>query len=206
MIEKQSLKDQIVKLILDRIKSGDILPGERLKELALAREFGTSQAPVREALRSLEASGIVEHKPNVGSSLKRLTLKEFNETAGILKALETYFLAEEFTRIQENISSLEKEMEHYTRQEEAENRVIYLESFHKTIIKAALNQTLFELWELLSGQLQAGLNNIEILNSMLPVYEDIIQAVEHGNEKEALRKLDYYYQYLSDNSQIIDYR
>ena len=50
-------------ILMTRIVNGHYLPGERLLELKLAAEFGTSQVPVREALRDLEMSGLVTIKP-----------------------------------------------------------------------------------------------------------------------------------------------
>jgi DNA-binding GntR family transcriptional regulator len=53
------MHDRICWTLLDRISNGSYQPGDRLKELALAREFQVSQAPVREAFRKLEAIGVL---------------------------------------------------------------------------------------------------------------------------------------------------
>ena len=55
-----SLSQQIRDQLLDRIMHGELSPGVRLIELRIAAEFSTSQAPVREALRELEAMGVIE--------------------------------------------------------------------------------------------------------------------------------------------------
>lgn len=202
MLQKQSLKDQIVQLILEKIKTGEFVPGQRLKELSLAREFGTSQAPVREALRSLETAGFIEHKPNIGSSLKQLTLHEIKEIAEILEALESYILSASFTKIQENISFLIHKMEHFDQESQAEQPVIYYELFHQTIINSAENQSLLKLWQSLSIQLQSGLKNMNLSYSLGSLYIQIIEAIEHGNEKEALKTFHQYYRSLLDNSKL----
>ena len=44
------LREQIRELLLERILKGELQPGDRIVELQIAQEFGTSQAPVREAL------------------------------------------------------------------------------------------------------------------------------------------------------------
>lgn len=51
----------------ESIITGGILPGERLREIALAERFGHSRVPVREALRELAADGYVELRPNAGA-------------------------------------------------------------------------------------------------------------------------------------------
>ena len=48
------LREQVKELILERILNGEYAPGDRLVETRIAQELGTSQAPVREALRDLE--------------------------------------------------------------------------------------------------------------------------------------------------------
>lgn len=57
---RQCIRDRLRTEIVRRILDGRYPPDMHLKEMALAKEFGTSQAPVREALRELEALGLVE--------------------------------------------------------------------------------------------------------------------------------------------------
>src|SRR6476661_4204518 len=56
------------------IMSGEIKPGDRINENALAVRFGTSRGPIREALRSMEAGGLVELVPNRGVFVRSLDL------------------------------------------------------------------------------------------------------------------------------------
>ena len=65
--------------MLDAIKSGQILPGDRLREEEIAKDLNLSRTPVREALRRLEADGIVEHRPRVGSVIRSLGHTEIVE-------------------------------------------------------------------------------------------------------------------------------
>ena len=53
--------------IKETILTGELKPGDRIVESRLAQELGVSQAPVREALRELEFSGLVEQKPFSGT-------------------------------------------------------------------------------------------------------------------------------------------
>ena len=54
--------------ILVEIRSGALLPGARLRETELAERFGISRTPVREAIRLLEADGLVAHIPRQGAN------------------------------------------------------------------------------------------------------------------------------------------
>lgn len=71
------------------IASGEIGPGERLRETELAERTGASRTPVREAIRQLEADGIVEHKPRVGAVVKSLSQQEIVELYEMRIVLET---------------------------------------------------------------------------------------------------------------------
>src|SRR3546814_1563212 len=67
-----ALEREIERLIL----SGELAPGERINEIHLATRFGTSRGPIREAIRSLEAKGLVEAVRNRGVFIRRLTAEE----------------------------------------------------------------------------------------------------------------------------------
>lgn len=74
--------------LLDEIRRGDLLPGARLREVELAERFGISRTPVREAIRRLEADGLVEHLPRQGASLRRLSYAEVMELYEMRAVLE----------------------------------------------------------------------------------------------------------------------
>ena len=59
----QPLRDVIFETLRKAIVSGDIKPGERLMEVSLANQMGVSRTPVREAIRRLEAEGLVTMIP-----------------------------------------------------------------------------------------------------------------------------------------------
>ena len=53
--------------LADDIVRGTLAPGQTLDEMELARRFGVSRTPVREAIRQLAASGLVETRPHRGA-------------------------------------------------------------------------------------------------------------------------------------------
>ncbi len=59
--QRGTLSGQVRHYILTKILSGDFEPGERLIEMKIARQMQTSQAPVREAIRELESTGLVRN-------------------------------------------------------------------------------------------------------------------------------------------------
>lgn len=74
--------------LLEDIRLGVLLPGARLREVDLAERLGISRTPVREALRRLEADGLVEHLPRQGASLRRLSYAEVMELYEMRAVLE----------------------------------------------------------------------------------------------------------------------
>ena len=74
--------------LLDEIRRGTILPGARLRETELAARLGISRTPVREAIRRLEADGLIDHRPRQGARLRRLGHDEVMELYEMRVVLE----------------------------------------------------------------------------------------------------------------------
>lgn len=80
-------QDSYLRLISE-IRAGTLVPGDRLTETDLADRLGISRTPVREAIRALEADGLVVHVPRVGASIRRLTYSEVTELYEMRTVLE----------------------------------------------------------------------------------------------------------------------
>jgi DNA-binding GntR family transcriptional regulator len=74
--------------LLDAILSGAFNPGDRLREVETAEHLSLSRTPVREALRRLEADGIVEHRPRIGAVIRQLGHAEIVELYEMRLVLE----------------------------------------------------------------------------------------------------------------------
>lgn len=81
--------DTITIALRAAILSGDIAAGQRLRQDAIAEQFGVSHIPVREALRHLAAQGLVTIRPNRGATVSRLSADEAKELLEIRCVLET---------------------------------------------------------------------------------------------------------------------
>ena len=82
------LVKQLADTIADRIMSGELVPGSRLRQEALAEEFSVSRTPIREALRQLETKGLVEHLPNQGATVRIPGAREIREGYQVRAELE----------------------------------------------------------------------------------------------------------------------
>jgi DNA-binding GntR family transcriptional regulator len=74
--------------LLDFIRRGDLSPGARLRETDLAERLGLSRTPVREAIRQLEADGLVTHLPRQGATVRSLDYAEVIELYEMRMVLE----------------------------------------------------------------------------------------------------------------------
>ena len=88
IIPRSVLADQVKDRLLEGILNGYYPPDSRIVETQVARELGTSQAPVREALRGLEALGVVEITPFRGARVRRPSRREILEAYVVRSALE----------------------------------------------------------------------------------------------------------------------
>jgi DNA-binding GntR family transcriptional regulator len=76
--------------IRKRILSCVYHPGQALMTKELSAEIGVSRTPVRDALRQLEADGLVIIRPHLGASVKKMGFSEYREMCGLRLALESY--------------------------------------------------------------------------------------------------------------------
>jgi DNA-binding GntR family transcriptional regulator len=101
--ERRALVDKLASQLHARVLSGELPSGTRLRQEALAEEFGVSRTPVREALRKLQADGLVEVEPNRGAVVRGLSPREIRdayEVRAALEALAAQLAAERATRQQ----------------------------------------------------------------------------------------------------------
>lgn len=87
---KSSNSDVAYEFIKKRILSGEYPPGTALMTSVLAPEIKVSRTPIRDALRQLEADGLVIIRPRIGARVKQMDLKEFREMCDLRLALESH--------------------------------------------------------------------------------------------------------------------
>ncbi len=84
----EALVDQLAASIRGRVLSGEIAVGSRLRQERLASEFGVSRTPIREALRKLQADGVVELQPHKGAIVRGATAREIRDAYEVRAELE----------------------------------------------------------------------------------------------------------------------
>ncbi|MEL6477876.1 MAG: GntR family transcriptional regulator [Pseudomonadota bacterium] len=84
----QSSGEAAYQALLASIRAGRYGPGDRLREEEVGERLSLSRTPVREALRRLEADGIVEHRPRLGAVIRKLSHSELVELYEMRVVLE----------------------------------------------------------------------------------------------------------------------
>jgi DNA-binding GntR family transcriptional regulator len=74
------------------VLSGELLPGQKVHQAELADQLGISRIPVREALATLHAEGVLVHKPNTGFTVARFSGEDLSEIYLMRRLLETELL------------------------------------------------------------------------------------------------------------------
>ena len=82
-----------IESIRQLILTGELLPGETIRQGRLAEQLGTSRIPVREALTTLQAEGVVTYTPRIGHAVARFNPAEFAQIYLMRRLLETELLA-----------------------------------------------------------------------------------------------------------------
>jgi DNA-binding GntR family transcriptional regulator len=195
MPKRQSTRDFITETLTERILNGTYEPGFRLVELQIAQELGTSQGPVREALRDLEASGLVESESYRGTRVRQITDKEIEDAYLVRSVLEQLAAELAAPKLKANVDALKKEVLAFTEAAEKRNMKKFSEhdmEFHRRIIEAADNEILAATWNsvVLPSRfritLQHRIGEKELPN-LARAHIPIMNALESGNGPEAGR-------------------
>jgi len=137
---------RIATALRDEILSGAIAPGERLRQDELAGRLGSSRLPVREALRMLEAEGLVELEPNKGARVPALSLDEVNTLYRMRERLEPLTLVESMLRISEaQVAHMEAVQDEIERNVDVSRFLVLDRDFHMTSYAACPSQPLLAM-------------------------------------------------------------
>lgn len=148
--ENESLSEKVKRTIMDRVVDGTYPPGTRLVELQLAREFGVSQAPVREALRELSSTRLVENIPRRGTFVRSASQNDLAEVYFVRLALEGTAAAAAYPALHADSSPLREAlagMRDAAAANDAHGIAKYSTEFHRAVVAATGNRLMLEIWD-----------------------------------------------------------
>jgi DNA-binding GntR family transcriptional regulator len=185
-----NIHEAVVDGIRDMILSGQLKPGDWLRQDQLAETFGVSAMPVREALRQLEAEGLVVLHRRRGAAVATLSVSECEEIYRIREALEALavqWAAENLERIpMERLGFLLQEIEAAeARSDDVDRRLHLVREFFFTIFQASerehLLHMLSSLWDL-SHQYRRYFSSLpELVPQRVMKYRTLYRACDAGD-------------------------
>ena len=144
--------------VVDRLRAliltGEYGPEERLVEEQLADRLGVSRTPIRQALTTLEAEGLVEMEPNKGAAVYSFSVDDVWDIYDMRAVLEGHaarraserIAAEDLARLSGSVEEMEGLAGRYADHEEEIRVLVALnQAFHGTIIDASRNRRLQRL-------------------------------------------------------------
>jgi DNA-binding GntR family transcriptional regulator len=195
VVTRTVLREQVKELLLERILSGVYRPGDRLVETRIAQELGTSQAPVREALRDLELLRFVESEPFRGSRVRAFSTGELAETYPVRAAIEGVASRAAAEALAGNVGALRAELDamRFAADDGDLHRLVEHDvAFHRLIVEASGNGILLDVWLSLRVEarttitaLRTGIDHHELADT----HEPVLAAIAAGDAERAGRAI-----------------
>jgi DNA-binding GntR family transcriptional regulator len=193
----RTITEQIAGSIREAIAQGRIPPAARLLEVSLAREMGTSRAPIREALSQLEREGLVIKEPNRGVRVVELTEEVVREVAslrGLLEGFAASLAAERLTASQfAELDAMVRGMDRAVQRGQYARLVELDYQFHAFICRASGHRTLHETWSAISGKVRLYLSTTNLmyrnLKAIVRGHHEIVAALRSRDKVLANRAM-----------------
>ena len=196
--ERKVFKDLIRDAIYEAIINEELKPGDRIVEMEWADRFGASQAPVREAIRDLEAMGIVVSIPFKGSFVREMTERQIDDVHEIRAGLETVALNQAMDKAtEEQIKGLHQYLEDMFEAAKNGDEKAFMEAdinFHEAIVDMADTTDLKKLWNMCNIRLWTAVctkrssKELQALAEFhVPVYEALVNK-DHENAYKTMKE------------------
>ena len=147
--DRRCMSDRIRDSLASKIFDGTLQPGDRRVELEIAKEFQTSQTPVREALRELESLCLVESAPDRGTLVRGISEREMVEAYTIRGAFEQLAAELAAPRLKGNVRAIRASLaliHESARVRDVDGYTRHNMDFHRAIVVASNNDVLVQSW------------------------------------------------------------
>jgi DNA-binding GntR family transcriptional regulator len=194
-------REEIRNAIREAIFAGELKPGDRIIETTWAKGLGVSQGPVREAIRDLEAMGLVETIPFKGSRVRSMTEKDIRDNYSVRICLEsksirdaiTMLSDEQLKEMTEQLYKILEEMDNCARDGDLLRFTSYDTAFHRTIILATGNEVLLRFWDQCNNRnwfTISAMKDSAVLKQLQHQHMRIFTAICNKNAEEATSTLE----------------
>ncbi len=195
--ERGLLSDRIRNVLTDEIASGSLPAGSALDEQQLADRFNASRTPVREALRQLSVSGLVEMRPRRGVIVTRMTperIMEMFEAMAEIEALCVRFATYRMTALERShLMELHRSSQVMVEAGDIDSYDAFNREFHVGIYRATHNQFLVEQASAVRLRLSAfrrtQLHQDDRLERSRDEHDAVMRAIAQGDGEKAARRM-----------------
>ncbi|MEW9673973.1 GntR family transcriptional regulator [Ammoniphilus sp. 3BR4] len=196
-----TLPDRVCQALREAILKGKFEPGERIVQEEIANSLGVSRMPVREALRKLEAEGLIQIEPNRGAVVKPLSLEDIEEIYLLRSVLEKMAVEESLKKIQkQDIVEMESLVTIMDQVDEVDYFISTNIEFHRLLMKHCTKKRLLSfintLWNGFPQQTPHLLENQ--MKKSNQEHREILEAVKENEVQKAAELVSNHVQRTGD--------
>jgi DNA-binding GntR family transcriptional regulator len=190
-VARTVLREQVKEVLLERILRRELEPGERLVETRIAQELGTSQAPVREALRDLELLRLVESVPFRGARVRAVRDEDLLDVFPVRAVLEELAAKEAARRAGGDVGPLEAEVEGMrvaASRDDWRKQISHDVAFHRAVVELADNEALLQSWLVLGVEVTTAFGTYWTYfdrDELVEFHVPILDAIKAGDPARA---------------------
>lgn len=187
---RSTLQDSVYAGISADIAQGVLKPGAKLRVAHLAKRFGTSQAPVREALRRLTQEGRAVTVPYVGSVVKEPSWAEIEDIYALRIELESYAIRRILTGSSTvSLVPVKRALRDLARAVRSGDEVRVIDAdleFHRQVCALSGSALTLEMWETITQRFRGARLTLlqqhrDDLVTVVPSHEALVEALESGD-------------------------
>ncbi|MEQ7871741.1 GntR family transcriptional regulator [Chromohalobacter salexigens] len=194
--EVRTLAERVFQQLQSAIVRGELAPGTKITEPGLAKAYGISRGPLREAMRRLEAHRLIERIPHVGARVVKLSMRELLELFDLREALESmaarlaarHMTATEIAglrdvlAVHERQEDLQRDEAYFQREGDLDFHYCIVQGSHNRMLMTMLCDDLYYLVRLYRTQFSA--NGARPQRAFVE-HHRIVDAIEAGDEELA---------------------
>lgn len=193
-----SRRERVAEILREAITTGDLEVGQKLTELELAAQLGTSRAPVREALRQLEQEGLVVSYPYRGTEVLGVSQEEIeNVLVPIRVALERFAFDKAMSVVtDDDIAGLESIIDSMDAAASAGDLTRLADDdirFHEAIVILSGQQHCLQIWRTIQPRVRAyfrrDANYYGDSHAVAEQHRELIRALRSGDRDHGLQAI-----------------
>ena len=197
----RTLRENVVAEIRLKILNGQLKPGMRIIEQTLAREFGISRGPIREALRQLEQEGLILYTRNAGCTVREVTPSDAYEIyllrctleCASIREVKGAFSPEDFAEMEEILEEMRS-----LREGDLHSLVVCDHNLHRILVRKAGLPRMSQMWEDLDyGSYIAGTHSgpyrANLAQRQYVIHRELVDVLRTGDAERICRKLEEHY-------------